>query len=73
MCPDAKLIQQYLADKTGFDETIPDDARVCTSCYKASIEEIITDALPEDLDEIMEWVFREYEAEAECEEGSDNE
>ena len=25
----------------------------------ASIEEVITDALPEDLDEIVEWVFRE--------------
>ena len=39
----------------------------------ASIKEIVTDALPEDLDEIMEWVFGEYEAEAGCEEGSDNE
>ena len=38
----------------------------------ASIEEVITDALPEDLDKIMEWVFGEYEAEAGCEEGSDN-
>ena len=36
-CPDAKLIQQYLADKIGFDGTIPDDARVCTSCYKTQL------------------------------------
>ena len=36
-CPDAKPIQQYIADKTGFDGTIPDDARVCTSCYKAQL------------------------------------
>ena len=30
---------------------------------EASIEEIVNDAPPEDLDEIMEWVFGEYEAE----------
>ena len=37
---------------------------------EASIEEIVTDAPPEDLDEIMEWVFGDYEAEGDPE--SDN-
>ena len=37
---------------------------------EVSIEEIITDTPPEDLDEIMEWVFGDFEADRESEEES---
>ena len=36
-CPDPKIIQQYLEQNTGFEGTIPDDGRVCASCYKAQL------------------------------------
>ena len=42
------------------------------SMEEASIEEIITDTPPEDLDEVMEWVFGDYEGDMVSEEESDD-
>ena len=39
---------------------------------EASIEEIIMDTPPEDLDEVMEWVFGDYEGDMVSEEESDD-
>ena len=36
-CPNPKEIQKYLVENTGFDGTIPEDGRVCPSCYKAQL------------------------------------
>ena len=35
VCPNPKLVQQVLCERTGFEETIPTSVRVCASCYKA--------------------------------------
>ena len=35
VCPNPKLVQQVLGERTGFEETIPASARVCAPCYKA--------------------------------------
>ena len=43
------------------------------SMEETSVEEIIEDSPPEDLDEIMECVFGDYEAEIGSEEDSDYE
>ena len=40
-------------------------ANSTNSLEEASIEEIVEDSPPEDLDEVMEWVFGEQEAELE--------
>ena len=37
MCPNPKLVQQVLGERTGFEETIPASARVCPPCYKAHL------------------------------------
>ena len=36
-CPNPKLVQQVLGERTGFEETIPTGARVCAPCYKAHL------------------------------------
>ena len=37
VCPNPKLVQQVLGERTGFEETIPTSARVCAPCYKAHL------------------------------------
>ena len=37
ICPNPEVIQEYLTKNTDFDETIPEDSRVCQSCYKAHL------------------------------------
>ena len=37
VCPNPKLVQQVLGERTGFEETIPISARVRAPCYKAHL------------------------------------
>ena len=37
VCPNPKLVQQVLGERTSFEETIPASARVCAPCYKAHL------------------------------------
>ena len=37
VCPNPRLVQQLLGERTGFEETIPTSARVCAPCYKAHL------------------------------------
>ena len=37
VCPNPKLVQQVLGERTAFEETIPASARVCAPCYKAHL------------------------------------
>ena len=37
VCPNPKLVQQVLGERTGFEETVPTSARVCAPCYKAHL------------------------------------
>ena len=37
VCPNPKLVQQVLDERTGFEETIATSARVCPPCYKAHL------------------------------------
>ena len=37
VCPNPKLVQKLLDERTGFEETIPAIVRVCAPCYKAHL------------------------------------
>ena len=38
VCPNANHIQQYLAEKTGFEGDIPEGAQVCMTCYRSHLQ-----------------------------------
>ena len=38
VCPNAKHIQQYIAETTGFEGDIPEGAQVCMTCYRSHLQ-----------------------------------
>ena len=54
ICPDAKTIQQYLAERTGLEGEIPENARVC---YKAQL--LIIKEAPVSTDNDLETLISE--------------